>query len=1186
MGKGKIKNKGSRSRRAPNRLEYLNTVPDVVDVHVALPGGEGVDLRCVSTDTLVDVRVALSELPETCHLTSYSLRRANEAGDVLKRDLEVVALKPNRVALAEEPYDGREAAMAQAQRFMDLFSCATLVGPVAKKKEKPTDSWLADSGKGERDLSALTPSKIKSAGAKSGGMWEEPLLHEFYSYFSFSDVPSPVEGVRVAGAPKAGGALVELEVRLRGERDPVVVRGAEGGWTSGSGGGARHGTIVALLREESEAFRRGYADLMAAFKSRNQFGNLPLGLRCNTWVVPPCLSAERAEDRRILPSEDPACMGDVGGNLSGKERDWDSEFRRSAAMPGNNPAERVARDHRLFLLWSHFVDEAVVTAITGKGGSKRFLEIDRRAEEGKLSSEMGHGGSKGSGEREASLLKGLLADENTIARDVDTLAKVTIHFNGEVIEVASARNVGDSPGQWPLGDEPALKEGIRALNVHGLREHVCHAAPWDGGEGKDLLGELLASAEFPEEDLTPPKLRWELVFSWVQHLKETEKAASLGLRRKLRLQCGSDEGEKALREAIGEDRWNQLAKLNLGLHRCTLEQLMDLANRFYSDVAIAKIVSDFESLELSPIDGQTLTDFLHSRGINMRFLGRLATMSSKNLIHIHHLCVQEMIVRSVKRIVRAILARPNELVAKASALASLFNDLFGNRKAVWDWIRRFTKARFGYEVSGNIADGLQLAILRDICKRCGVELKAKTYNFASKSPFKASDVISFFPVIKCLQFQSTDARDLLEQAKGLLDKGKLDDAVLASTSALSKIVAVCGSAQSACCANAFSLLAVVLYHTGDFVQAAVLQAKALAINEREFGLDHPDTIKSYGDLAVFYYRVGEVDLALAYVERALYLLHLCVGEQHPNTAATYINIAMMEESKGRVGLSLRYLQEALKINQRLLGGDHVQTAASYHAIAIALSLMEPPLYPLAVQHEQTCLEILDAKLGPDDLRTQDAIAWLEYFDLKAQEGEGATECNIASKGHMSVKELMDFIGEEAEEAKTKSVGGKREAKRKSKTKREKKRSKTPDSVLKEQRSGSSSGSCTNSSGEEVDEVDVLVVQQRRKDLKKKVEEPKGPVAKVEVRVEADEGGWMPVLSKRERRSSSRDSNKLQEAREVVRQVREVKKKPVVQKDKKEEERKEEVLNPHARLFHPKMNPNAKEFVPRFKLEVE
>ena len=46
----------------------------------------------------------------------------------------------------------------------------------------------------------------------------------------------------------------------------------------------------------------------------------------------------------------------------------------------------------------------------------------------------------------------------------------------------------------------------------------------------------------------------------------------------------------------------------------------------------------------------------------------------------------------------------------------------------------------------------------------------------------------------------------------------------------------------------------------------------------------------------------------------------------------------------------------------------LQTAASYHAIAIALSLMEA--YSLSVQHEQTTLQILQTKLGPEDLRTQ------------------------------------------------------------------------------------------------------------------------------------------------------------------------------------------------------------------------
>jgi len=57
----------------------------------------------------------------------------------------------------------------------------------------------------------------------------------------------------------------------------------------------------------------------------------------------------------------------------------------------------------------------------------------------------------------------------------------------------------------------------------------------------------------------------------------------------------------------------------------------------------------------------------------------------------------------------------------------------------------------------------------------------------------------------------------------------------------------------------------------------------------------------------------------------------------------------------------------------------VQTAASYHAIAIALSLMEA--YTLSVQHEQTTLQILQAKLGPEDLRTQ--VKVIEIFNISS-----------------------------------------------------------------------------------------------------------------------------------------------------------------------------------------------------------
>lgn len=60
-------------------------------------------------------------------------------------------------------------------------------------------------------------------------------------------------------------------------------------------------------------------------------------------------------------------------------------------------------------------------------------------------------------------------------------------------------------------------------------------------------------------------------------------------------------------------------------------------------------------------------------------------------------------------------------------------------------------------------------------------------------------------------------------------------------------------------------------------QATVYQQKALDINERELGLDHPDTMKSYGDLAVFYYRLQHTELALKYA----LILHILIVMSKP-----------------------------------------------------------------------------------------------------------------------------------------------------------------------------------------------------------------------------------------------------------------------------------------------------------------
>ncbi|KAF8689878.1 hypothetical protein HU200_041510 [Digitaria exilis] len=612
------------------------------------------------------------------------------------------------------------------------------------------------------------------------------------------------------------------------------------------------------------------------------------------------------------------------------------------------------------------------------------------------------------------------------------------------------------------------------------RFHGCD--PQDNEATKNFVQKIVTDSLEKLENEAPMvtrPIRWELGACWVQHLqnqtsektetnkseetknvptvkglgkqfgqlkeikKKTDDKSGKGAYAKENASPNTDNAhtdnttsakedkEAALQKLLPEAAFQRLKESETGLHAKSLDELIDMAHKYYDDTALPKLVADFGSLELSPVDGRTLTDFMHTRGLQMRSLGRVVELSDK-LPHIQSLCIHEMVVRAFKHILRAVIAAVDDVNDVADSVASCLNILLGpfpeenndvncgeDHNLRKRWLEVFLSKRFGWKWKDEYAlDLRKYAILRGLCHKVGLELVTKDYDMDTPHPFRKSDIISVIPIYKHVACSSADGRTLLESSKTFLDKGKLEDAVSYGTKALAKLVAVCGPYHRMT-AGAYSLLAVVLYHTGDFNQATIYQQKALDINERELGLDHPDTMKSYGDLAVFYYRLQHTELALKYVNRALYLLHLTCGPSHPNTAATYINVAMMEEGLGNVHVALRYLHEALKCNQRLLGADHIQTAASYHAIAIALSLMEA--YSLSVQHEKTTLRILQAKLGSEDLRTQDASAWLEYFESKALEQQEAArngtpkpDASIASRGHLSVSDLLDYINPDDE----------------------------------------------------------------------------------------------------------------------------------------------------------------------------
>ncbi|KAL6639123.1 hypothetical protein ACP70R_022853 [Stipagrostis hirtigluma subsp. patula] len=1161
-------------------------LPVAIDITVNLPDQSHVVLKGISTDRIIDVRRLLCVNTATCAITNYSVTHEVRDGP-LKDTADIATLKPCAFTLVEEEYD-EESAVEHVRRLLDIVACTTSFGPAPPPPPPPSPKDAADAAKepsssgsttkaaasGGRRTASPPPAKessaAKEAAAKESAASAEleaemsgacPRLGAFYEFFSLANLTPPLHFIRRVSQPRqeeqpSDDHLFFLEAKLCSGKFVVVEARRKGFFSLGKQRVLCH-NLVDLLRHLSRAFDNAYEDLMKAFLERNKFGNFPYGFRSNTWLVPP-IAAQSPSIFPPLPAEDETWGGSGGGwGRDGKSDmlPWADEFLYLTSMPCKTAEEREIRDRRAFLLHSLFVDVAIFRAIAAVRHVMESTEVStstnpdevlhsetvgnfsitvtRDSSDASCKLDTKIDGSQATGMdstllAERNLLKGITADENTAAHDVESLGIINLRYCGYVA-VAKVNNIdktklNSSIKPINITDQP--EGGAHALNINSLRMLLNEANSTGDKKASNLpqnhRQEELAGAQNFVEKLLKESLqkleeeetekqafmRWELGACWVQHLqdqknsdkdkkqgsekekkktgdkalKETkveglgkplkalknsknvvdtaDKGSSLG-GKSLSEGTGSAESQKdkpsdaelhqgeanasenesLLKGLLSDSAFTRLKESETGLHKKSPSELIEMALKYYDEVALPKLVADFGSLELSPVDGRTLTDFMHTRGLQMRSLGRFVKLSEK-LSHVQSLCVHEMIVRAFKHIVRSVIAATSDTRQLALTIAAVLNLLLGVPESevsgtlsnvhplVWRWLVGFLKKRYEFELTEkHYHDVRKYAILRGLCHKVGIELAPRDFLMDSAFPFHKQDIISLVPVHKQVACSSADGRQLLESSKTALDKGKLEDAVNYGTKALSKLITVCGPYHRMT-AGAYSLLAVVLYHTGDFNQATIYQQKALDINERELGLDHPDTMKSYGDLAVFYYRLQHTELALKYVKRALYLLHLTCGPSHPNTAATYINVAMMEEGLGNVHVALRYLHKALKCNQKLLGPDHIQTAASYHAIAIALSLMEA--YSLSVQHEQTTLQILRAKLGPDDLRTQDAAAWLEYFESKvieqqeaARNGTRKPDASIASKGHLSVSDLLDYINPNQENKGRDSESGKR-----------------------------------------------------------------------------------------------------------------------------------------------------------------
>ncbi|CAO3629987.1 unnamed protein product [Cunninghamella echinulata] len=434
------------------------------------------------------------------------------------------------------------------------------------------------------------------------------------------------------------------------------------------------------------------------------------------------------------------------------------------------------------------------------------------------------------------------------------------------------------------------------------------------------------------------------------------------------------------------------------------EQIVRDASKFLNDEIIPSLVLDFASYAISPLDGDALTKAMHRRGINMRYLGKLAKLVSlsedKRIHHIYALAIQEMVVRASKKILRDYLTIC-DLEEARLCITHYFNCLFGGaiqskpipvlpfgkNKNDYSWahltptsvrklITEQVLLRYRYQLTDKDLDDVKpLPTLREICLRVGIQLEARDYRFDAYTPEEvaaneAADA----------QYEALLSRQQNQQQKNNRKASKKqqqnEDAILAHprrklTFIPTDVLNILPTVKQA---STRSLFAEETFEAGKMSLAQghrqlglELLLESLTLHEQTYGFLHPETSKCYATLGMIYHHGEDREAALDLQRKAVIAAERTLGVDHPETIHHYLNLGLFEHAAGRTKLALRYIRHALYYWDLLFGPGHPDSATADNNAGVMLQSLRD--YKTSTQFFERACTTQETILGKEHVIT-------------------------------------------------------------------------------------------------------------------------------------------------------------------------------------------------------------------------
>lgn len=382
-----------------------------------------------------------------------------------------------------------------------------------------------------------------------------------------------------------------------------------------------------------------------------------------------------------------------------------------------------------------------------------------------------------------------------------------------------------------------------------------------------------------------------------------------------------------------------------------------------------------------PMDGQSLSRLLHKRGINIRYIGKLASLtatSSPRLQALKALAEQEMVARAFKHVANQKLKNLPTAMA-TTCLAHLLNCLLGSRlnaspkaqldedlqylykdadysfaavtpKSLQAGIEAQTQLRYRYTLQESwLSDIRPAQMLREIALKFGLQLIAKDYRFESTSesrPEAANQTTNGSVVQPPVNGHATNgnggkkkkkrnggespptsanASTILEPPQTFVPDDIVNIVPIVKDSSSKSVLA-----EEALEAGRISMM----QNQKELGQELLLES--LSLHEQIYGILHPEVARVYHQLAMLYYNLDEKDAAVELAHKAVAISERTIGIDSDETILSYLNLSLFEHANHNTAAALACMRHALELWKIIYGSTHPDCITTFNNAAVML----------------------------------------------------------------------------------------------------------------------------------------------------------------------------------------------------------------------------------------------------------